>query len=122
MQRVALTFALSVGALALSLPAHATGLTRTFVASTGVDTNPCTTAAPCASFAKAYTEVVPNGIVAALDPGKYGPLTITGSAPIHGTGWSAITPPANGTGIVVTAGSGNVVLRGIAVDGAAATG
>jgi hypothetical protein len=122
MRRVAVTFALSVGVLALSLPAHATGLTRTFVSSTGVDTNPCTTAAPCASFAKAYTEVVPNGIVAALDPGKYGPLTITSSVTIDGNGWSAITSPANGNGIVVAAGAGNVVLRGLTIDGAQTAG
>ena len=123
MPRFIVSFAAIGTVLALTAQAQASGtLTRAFVASTGVDTNPCTTAAPCASFAKAYTEVVPNGIVAALDPGKYGSLTITGSVTIDGNGWSAITSPANGTGIVVAAGSGNVVLRGITVDGAAATG
>jgi len=119
MRRVAVTFALSVGALALSFPVHAAGLTRTFVSSTGADTNPCTTAAPCATFAKAYTEVMPNGIVAALDPGKYGPLTITSAVTIDGNGWAAITAPVGGSGILIQAeSSDSVILRGITVDGA----
>jgi hypothetical protein len=118
MRRVAVTFALSVGAFALSLPVHAGTLTRTFVSSTGVDTNPCTTAAPCATFAAAYALVAPNGIVAALDPGKYGPLAITGSVTIDGNGWAAITVPSNGAGIGISAGTNDVVvLRGLTIDG-----
>jgi hypothetical protein len=118
MRRVAVTFALSVGALALSLPAHAGTLTRTFVSSTGLDSNPCTTAAPCASFAAAYAAVAPNGIVAALDPGKYGPLAIAGSVTIDGNGWAAITVPSSGPGIGISAGTNDVVvLRGLTIDG-----
>jgi hypothetical protein len=119
MQRVAVTFALSVSALALSLPAYASGaLTRAFVSSTGVDTNPCTTAAPCATFAAAYAAVAPNGIVAALDPGKYGPLAITGSVTIDGNGWAAITVPSSGPGIGISAGTNDaVILRGLTIDG-----
>jgi hypothetical protein len=105
--------------LVLALPASAAGsLTRTFVSSTGVDTNPCTVTQPCATFAAAYNAVAPNGIVAALDPGKYGPLTITGPVTINGNGWAAITAPANGTGITINAVSGNVTLTGLEVDGA----
>jgi hypothetical protein len=108
--------------LAIALPAHATGsLTRTFVSSTGVDTNPCTTAQPCATFAAAYAAVAANGIVAALDPGKYGPLTnIDTGVTINGNGWSAITAPANGSGITVNAGTANVTLIGLEIDGAGA--
>jgi hypothetical protein len=111
---------LLVAALATVLPAQAGALTRTFVSSTGVDTNPCTIAAPCASFAAAYAAVAANGIVAALDPGKYGPLTITTGVTINGNGWSAITAPASGTGITVTAGTANVALIGLEIDGAQA--
>ena len=111
-------FAFSIGALGLSLPVHAAGLTRTFVSSTGVDTNPCTTAAPCATFAKAYTAVAPSGIVAALDPGKYGALTITGPVTIDGNGWAAITAPSNGVGISISAGTSDaIILRGLTIDG-----
>jgi hypothetical protein len=120
MRRVAVAFALSIGALVFSLPVHASGtFTRTFVSATGVDTNPCTVTQPCASFAVAYAAVAPNGIVAALDPGKYGPLTITGPVTIDGNGWAAITAPVNGNGIAVNAGpTDNVILRGLTIDGA----
>ena len=96
------------------------GLTRTFVSSSGVDTNPCSIAAPCATFAHAYTLTQPTGIIAALDPGKYGPLIITYPVTINGNGWAAITAPAQGSGITISAGVGNVILTGLEVDGAGA--
>jgi hypothetical protein len=113
---------LSVTALVASAPAQATAtlLTRTFVSSTGVDTNPCTVTQPCATFAQAYTQTAPDGVVAALDPGKYGPLNITGPITINGNGWAAITATAAGDGINITAGSGNVTLIGLEIDGAGA--
>jgi hypothetical protein len=95
-------------------------LTRTFVSSTGVDSNPCTTAQPCATFAAAYAAVASNGIVAALDPGKYGPITITGPVTINGNGWAAITGPSGNTAITITASSGNVILTGLEIDGVGA--
>ena len=105
--------------------AEASGLTRTFVSSTGSDSNPCTTAAPCATFAAAYAAVAPNGIVAALDPGKYGPVTISGPVTIDGHGWAAITAPA-ATGNEVTAAitveaqpNDAVILSGLLMDGQA---
>jgi hypothetical protein len=98
----------------------ATALTRTFVSASGVDTNPCTISAPCATFAHAYSLTGASGIIAALDPGKYGPLTITYPVTVNGNGWAAITGTAQGNGITVNAGSGNVILTGIEVDGAGA--
>jgi hypothetical protein len=114
----------SVTAIVASPPAQASGtLTRTFVSLTGVDTNPCTTAQPCATFAAAYAAVATDGIVTALDPGKYGPLTITGAVTIDGNGWAAITAPSSGVvnsgaAITVNAQSGTVHLRGLTIDGA----
>jgi hypothetical protein len=93
-------------------------LTRSFVSSAGLDTNACTIAAPCATFAQAYTKIGANGIIAALDPGKYGPLTITGPVTINGNGWAAITGPSGGTAITINAVSGNVTLTGLEIDGA----
>ena len=107
--------------LVLSQPVQAAGtLTRTFVSSAGSDHNPCTTAQPCATFAAAYNAVEANGIVAALDPGKYGPLTITAPVTINGNGWAAITGAAAGNGITINAGSGDVILSGLEIDGAGA--
>jgi hypothetical protein len=113
---------LSVTAVVASAPALAQNgtLTRSFVSSAGSDSNPCTVTQPCASFAHAYTAIGANGIIAALDPGKYGPLTITGPVTINGNGWAAITAPAQGNGITVNAGSGNVTLTGLEIDGAGA--
>jgi hypothetical protein len=113
---------LSAAAIFACAPAQAQNgsLTRSFVSSTGVDTNACTIAAPCATFAEAYTKVGANGIIAALDPGKYGPIAITGPATINGNGWAAITATAQGNGITITAGSGNVTLTGLEIDGAGA--
>jgi hypothetical protein len=110
---------LSVTAIVASAPAQAQNgsLTRSFVSSSGIDTNPCTITQPCATFAQAYTKVGTNGIVAALDPGKYGPLTITGPVTINGNGWAAITGPAGGA-ITITAPTGNVTLVGLEFDGA----
>jgi hypothetical protein len=118
MKRFVVPFAALAVTLVASLPAHAQ-LTRTFVSSSGIDTNPCTIAAPCASFARAYSLVASNGIVAALDPGKYGPLTITGPVTIDGNGWAAITVPSRSSGIKIRAGtSDNIILRGLEIDGA----
>ena len=111
---------LSAIAIVASAPAQAQNgsLTRSFVSSAGVDTNACTIAAPCATFAEAYTKIGANGIIAALDPGKYGAIAITGPVTINGNGWAAITAPAQGTGITISAGSGNVILTGLEIDGA----
>jgi hypothetical protein len=113
---------LSVIGIVAGAPANAQNgsLTRSFVSSAGLDTNACTIAAPCATFAVAYTKISANGIIAALDPGKYGPIAITGPVTINGNGWAAITAPAAGNGITITAGSGNVTLTGLEIDGAGA--
>jgi Right handed beta helix region len=118
--RITLSSTLLIAMLVLSLPAQAAGsLTRTFVSSAGSDANPCTTASPCATFAAAYAAVAPNGIVAALDPGKYGPIKINGPVTIDGNGWAAITVPSEAAGIGISAGpSDEVILTGLLIDGA----
>jgi hypothetical protein len=65
----------------------------------------------------AYTVTQPDGIIAALDPGNYGPLTIAYPVTVNGNGWAAITAPARGNGITVNADVGNVILNGIEIDG-----
>jgi hypothetical protein len=98
--------------------AQSGSLTRSFVSSSGVDGNPCTIAQPCATFARAYTQAVANGIIAALDPGKYGSITITSGITINGNGWAAITGTAGNNAIDVNVASGNVTLLGLELDGA----
>jgi hypothetical protein len=122
---IAAALALAVTLPAVSAQAQNGSLTRSFVSSTGVDTNACTITAPCATFAQAYTKISANGIIAALDPGKYGPLTgtsaITTGVTINGNGWAAITGPASGVAVTINAGSGNVTLIGLEIDGAGAS-
>jgi hypothetical protein len=115
----ALLSAITIGANA---PAQAQNgsLTRSFVSSAGSDSNACTIAAPCATFAHAYSAIGANGIIAALDPGKYGPIAIVGPVTINGNGWAAITATAASNGITIGAGSGNVTLTGLEIDGAGA--
>src|ERR1700722_439679 len=123
MKRLVLPLALLATAPALP-PPHAAGtLTRAFVSSAGNDSNPCSITAPCATFAAAYAAVVSNGIIAALDPGKYGPLTNPGPVTIDGYGWAAITAPSMvaSAAITINAHSGDKVsLRGLILDGAGA--
>ena len=115
-------FALLSATIFACAPAQAQSgsLTRSFVSSTGVDTNPCTVTAPCATFERAYSMIGENGIIAALDPGKYGPLpNIVTGVTVNGNGWAAITAPAQGVGITDN-GPGNVTLIGLEIDGAGA--
>ena len=123
MSRIILAAALALAATLLSVQAQAQNgsLTRSFVSSSGVDTNACTITAPCQTFAVAYTKISANGIIAALDPGKYGPINITGPVTVNGNGWAAITAPGGGNGITINAtASDNVQLIGLAIDGAGA--
>jgi hypothetical protein len=119
MKRFILAAALAVTLPAVSAHAQNGTLTRSFVSSSGLDTNACTIAAPCQSFAVAYTKISANGIIAALDPGKYGPITIVGPVTINGNGWAAITGPANGPAVYILAGANDAIkLSGLELDGA----
>src|SRR5882672_11716567 len=81
---------------------------RTFVASTGVDSNPCSRPAPCRSFTAAVAQTASGGSVIALDSAGYGPVTISQSI-------SLIAPPGIYAGITATSGNA------ITISGAAAT-
>ena len=73
---------LVLAAVAAATPALA--VQRTFVASTGADTNPCTLTLPCRGFAAAVTAVGFNGEVVVLDSAGYGAVTIDKSVTIAG--------------------------------------
>ena len=81
MPNVALRTFTAVAIFALSVPAVA-ALQRTFVASTGSDSNPCSLPLPCRGFAIAVAAVAPAGEVIVLDSGGYGPVVITQSVSI----------------------------------------
>ncbi len=91
---------------------------RTFVASFGDDTHPCSIAQPCRGFVVAVSKTNPGGEVIVLDSAGYGTVTISKSV-------SIIAPPGIYAGISVGAGDGitinapgaTVVLRGLSING-----
>src|SRR5512133_3487665 len=75
--------ALAAGTAALlASPGAAALAQRTFVASNGQDTNPCSITLPCRSFATAIGKTSANGEVIVLDSAGYGAVTITQSVTI----------------------------------------
>ena len=93
--------------------------TRTYVSnSEGDDTTQCSRTAPCRTFAVAISKTAAGGEIDALDPGEFGPVTITKSITIDGGGMASIL--ASGTdGITVNAGSTDVIiLRNLRISGA----
>jgi hypothetical protein len=94
---------------------------RTFVSANGVDnTNPCSRAAPCRTFAYALTQTNAGGEINTLDPAGYGAVTITKSVSIvSGLGEAGVLVTSAGTGITINAGANDAVnLRGLIIEGA----
>lgn len=99
---------------------------QTFVSATlGSDSNPCTRMSPCLTFATALVQTTAGGEIDVLDPGDFGPATITKSISIYSDAVGvagAISSPGT-SGIVVSAGAGDVInLRGLIFDGVNASG
>jgi hypothetical protein len=123
---------LSVVVISLSFVslAHATVLLRAWVsnAAGATDANACTRTAPCLTFTGALAKVAPGGEIDVLDPGDYGPATITHSITIDGTqgGGFAGVILTSGTAITVNtmATTDVVTLRNLSINGqnTAATG
>src|SRR3954462_1191264 len=75
-----------IAALALcSYAAPSQAQTRTWVSGVGDDLNPCSRTAPCKTFAGAISKTAQDGEISVLDPGGFGPVTITKSITINGT-------------------------------------
>jgi len=92
---------------------------RTFVASTGVDTNPCSIVQPCRSFGAAIAKTLPAGEVIVLDSAGYGIVTIGQSISIIAPSgvYAGISVPSSQTGVIVNGGLIVVVLRGLSING-----
>jgi len=94
---------------------------RTFVASSGNDTSPCSITQPCRSFVAAAAKTDPGGELIVLDSAGYGAVTLTKSI-------SIIAPPGVYAGISVFGGDGITIddggsfgqeftLRGLTING-----
>jgi len=112
------------GAFALALctaNAHGAVAQRTFVASTGVDTNPCSITQPCRSFAAAMLNTAPDGEVIVLDSAGYGPVAIAQHVSIIAPPgiYAGISVPGPTPGIAIN--GSRVVLEGLTINGTGGT-
>lgn len=98
---------------------------RVWVSSSGRDTDPCSSSAPCRTFQGAVSRVAAGGEVVALDSADFGAVTIAKSLSlVAAEGVLAVVAPTGGVGVDIN-GLGTVVsLIGlhIANDGTATTG
>src|SRR5229473_3404594 len=93
---------------------------RTCVSASGNDANTCHCTQPCRTFQRAHDQTLSDGELTVLDPGGYGPVTITKSISIvnDGVGEASIQVAGSGVGITVSAGAAAYVnLRGITIQG-----
>jgi len=98
---------------------------RTYVSGLGNDGNTaasCPREKPCRTLAAAYTVTQKGGEIIALDPGEYGPITITRAVSIFGNIDALIGVATFGTGVTVNAGPADkVIIRNFIITGAGAT-
>ena len=97
--------------LIITTAAHAVAPQRTFVASYGKDTDPCSLTAPCRGFQAAINAVAPSGEVVALDSAGYGAMEIHKSVSvIVPTGIHAGLSPSTGIPLPGFPGQSGVVF------------
>lgn len=100
-----------------SAPASAQA-TRTWVSGVGDDANPCSRTAPCKTFAGAISKTAAKGEINCLDPGGFGAVTITKAITISCETGTAGVLVSGTNGIIVNAGSGDMVyLKGLDIEG-----
>lgn len=109
----------TVLAAAMSITAPAPAATRTWIASNGLDTNPCTLAAPCATLQQAYSVTDAGGEINCLDAGSFGNgLEITQSLTVScETGTAGVASAFFDDFIISTGPSDIVTLRGLDIIG-----
>jgi hypothetical protein len=118
----------SVGWSAESAPAGAVvpiapPISRTFVASYGIDANgaahSCDFAHPCRTFQMAFSRVLDGGEVLAVDGSGYGLVTIDRSVSLIANPgvFAGIGVFSGGTGITIATAGVNVTLRGLTLNG-----
>jgi hypothetical protein len=114
-----------VSAMAQAQPRPGPTAIRTYVSGLGNDGNTaasCPRPKPCRTLAAAYGVTQKGGEIIALDPGEYGPITITGPVSIFGNIDALIGVVSKGTGVTINAGATDkVIIRNFIVSGAGAT-
>jgi Right handed beta helix region len=93
-----LTFAVFTIALGALAQAQAT---RTWIAGTGNDADPCSRTAPCKTFSGAQSKTATNGEINCIDASAAGAITITKSLTIDGYGTQCSIIASGITGVTV---------------------
>ena len=118
-KKLTLLLAVIAGAGAWTSSAHALNV-RTFVSGTGTDTSntQCSATAPCLTFAHAIAETSSGGEIDCLDPGDFGPVTITIAVTINCEGASNGGVETSGANAInITSATGPVNLIGLDING-----
>jgi len=119
-------FSVSAFALALIAAGEAFAAQRTFVSTTGSDSNTasnCSNTAPCRGFAAALTVTDSGGEIIVLNSGGYGSVTIGQSVSINAPdGVYAGISVSSGNGITVATAGVQVSLRGLTINRLAGSG
>jgi len=90
---------------------------RSAVSVNGLDTNACTPAQPCRSFATAIAHTNAGGEVIALDSAGFGTFSVTDALTVEGAPGVYAGVTSNGTdAIMVNVPSTNVTLRGLTIN------
>jgi hypothetical protein len=120
--RISIAQGITVAGLALAALAWSSGASgqvqRTFVASTGSDTNPCSFPLPCRTFAAALAQTNSGGEVIVIDSAGYGAVAIAQSVSIIAApGVYAGISVFTGNGVTVTGVGSRVRLSGLSING-----
>jgi len=104
---------------ALALAAMAPGFaqnSRSFIATTGSDSNSCIQTAPCYTFTRALSNTKPGGEIVILNTGAYGLLNITQPVIVTATGVTGLmgTFSSSANGVIINT-TGNVTLSGLTI-------
>ena len=92
--------------------------TRTWVSGVGDDVNPCSRTAPCKTFAGAIPKTAAGGEIDCLDPGGFGPVTITKSITIDCLGNTGGILASGTNGIIINAGvNDSVTIKNMTITG-----
>ncbi len=116
--RFTTTFACAFAAIAFAASLQA-GANRTFVSTTGSDTNTstdCGPTTPCRTFAVALPVTNSGGEVVVLTSGGYGAFTINQAVTITAIGVNAAITVTSGDGIDINT-TGNVSITGLRIHG-----
>ena len=89
---------------------------RSFVATTGVDTNTCSASAYCRTFGRALAVTNSGGEIVVINSGGYGPATILQPVVITATGIDASITAASGDALTINT-PGNVTITGLNLHG-----